>query len=342
MNPEKVLITGVAGFLGSRVAAALLRAGWNVVGLDDLSASDRARLEEFSTCPAFRFEQGSIEDAALLRDLMCGAGWVLHFAERKIPRYQSSYQTLQVNCRGAERVLEESARAGCRVLFGSTAEVYGKNPETPFNEETAPVLGRTWVNRWSYAISKLYGEHLCYAFREESKLSMRILRFGNLYGPGERRDWMGGPQAVFIESALTGQPMPIHHDGGQTRTFLYVDDAVSAVLLCLERPHSEGEILNIASESAISMVDLAWNIWRLAGADGKPRIEFIPYTEFSREYEDVRHRHLATSKARSLLGFEARTALEDGLRHTIAWHREKTGWTASPQVPPASTSSSPS
>lgn len=318
----RVLITGVAGFLGSSLAAKLLSRGASVVGLDNLSNGDRARVASLSK-PGSRFEmiEGDIRDRALVKKALQGVDQLVHFAEMKIPRYGSSMETLEVNFEGTENLLAAASESKARFVFGSSDEVYGKNPEELLNEESSLVLGQTNVNRYSYATSKLMAEQLCYAFHERHKLPITILRYSGGYGPGQALNWLGGPQAVFTDAALKQDTMHIHGDGLQTRTFTYVDDLIEGTLLAMESGAADGEVFNIAGKEQISIINLAYLIWRLAGNNTKPKLEFVPYTDFSRNYEDIRHRHVDVSKAYYLLGFEAKTRLEQGLEKTIRWRQ---------------------
>ena len=237
---------------------------------------------------------------------------LVHFATYKIPREGSPLKTVEVNTKGTEAVLE-TARDGNRpVIFGSTDDVYGKNPEIPFSEESASVIGNSKSIRWSDAISKIYSEQLCFAYRDAYQVPVNLLRFSIIYGPNQRRDAWGGPQGVFIEKALRRKPLPIHGDGLQVRNFVYVSDAVEGVLKVIEKEEVRGEVLNIGSFDRIRILDLAYQIWSLAGNSDKPRMDFIAYSDLWRDYEDVRVRDLDLTKAKCLLGYGPSVPIEEG------------------------------
>ncbi|MDD1676632.1 MAG: NAD-dependent epimerase/dehydratase family protein [Methanomicrobiales archaeon] len=320
----RVLITGSAGFLGTNLVPALVAKGYAVIGLDNLMHGHRSAVRELEGT-GFRFIEGDVRDIATVRAAADGADVIIHFAEAKIPRYGGTRATLEANVIGTENVLAVAAQNGARVIYGSTDEVYGKNPERWLNEEAALVLGQTNVNRWAYAASKLLSEQLCFAYQESHGVKMTILRYTSGYGIHQSLDWQGGPQSVFITAALRGEKIPIHGDGLQSRTFTHAGDMVRGTVLALESPYADGEIFNIGSRDEITIINLAYLIWRLVKNPQKPRLEFVPYTDFSRNYEDVRHRALDISKASYLLGYEPRVNLADGLRETIQWQASMLG-----------------
>ena len=320
----KVLVTGAAGFLGSNLIRELLKRGYTVVGLDNLFLGSRERID---ACAAekFTFIQADVCDPSAVQSAADGVEHIVHFAELKIPRYTSSFETLEVNVAGTENVLQAAVQQSARVVLGSTDEVYGKNQESTLHEESALVWGQTDITRWSYAASKMMAEHLCFAYREKHGVSVTILRYFGGYGMNQATDWHGGPQSQFITSSIRGEPLPIHGDGLQVRTFTHVNDLVNGTILAMESTYSDGEILNIASQDTLSIINLAYLTWRLVGRPEKPVLEFVPYTDFSRKYEDVRRRIADISKARYLIGYEPAVALEAGLRQTIRWQVEFLG-----------------
>ncbi|MBI4169137.1 MAG: GDP-mannose 4,6-dehydratase [Acidobacteria bacterium] len=316
----RVLVTGVAGFIGSNLLERLLRGGYEVTGADNLSQSDGSNLAEFAGHPHFRFEKADVRDLQAVRALARGVDAIIHLAAYKIPRYGNRCETLEVNTQGTANILRVAADGQRRVLFASTSDVYGKNPTLPFSERSDLWLGGPSIARWAYAASKIYDEHLCLAYSEERAVPVSIVRYFGSYGPKQHLTWWGGPQAVFIGCALKGKPLPIHGDGLQTRSFTYVTDTVEGTLRVLESADAVGKAVNIGNSQEISVLDLAKLIWTLAG-EGAPRLEFVSYRSFAGRYEDVRRRVPDTTLARSLLGFEARVPLVEGLQATIAWQR---------------------
>jgi len=318
-----VVVTGSAGFIGSNLVDELLSRGCRVIGIDNLSMGSPDNFRHLVNHPAFAFHQVDVRDFAALRAACGGAAIIVHLAAYKIPRYGGALETLLVNSAGAEHVLRIAQENGSKAVLASTSDIYGKSPKLPFAEGDDSILGPSIIPRWSYAVSKLFEEHLAWAYRDAYNLPVVVLRFFGSYGPREHRSWWGGPQAAFIEAVLSGQEIEIHGDGRQTRSFTYVSDTVRGIILAMECEQAPGEVFNIGSEEEISILDLAHLIGRLAGGPREPRLRFIPYSSIGKApYEDVRRRVPDTTKARTVLGFSCRVPLEEGLARTIAWHRE--------------------
>ncbi len=325
MSERAVCITGAAGFLGSSLAARLLRDGYTVSGLDDFSHGDPSRIEHLAGHKNFRFIEGDVRNETAVAEAVAGCGQVVHLAELKIPRYGHALDTLEVNAVGVEMVLDAARKAGAAFVLGSTDEVYGKNADASLNEESVLVMGRTDSSRWSLGVSKLMAEQLTLAFRDEYQLPVTILRYFGLYGPGQATDWTGGPQAVFVTNALKNEALPIHGDGLQIRTFTHIDDAVQGTVLALEQPYARDEIVNIAGRDHVNILNLAYMVWRLSRNPAKPLLEFTPYSDFTPNYEDVSQRIADITKARYLLGFDPRIPLESGFSATIEWQAKVLG-----------------
>ena len=322
MSMEKILVTGAAGFIGSNLCDALLGRGYAVCAVDNLSQSSTRNIEKHFDSPGFEFVQEDVRNEAAILRLAKGATVLVHLAAFKIPRYGNALDTLTINVHGTESVLKAAKEHKARVVFASTSDVYGKNPHLPFAETHDLHLGETNVKRWAYAVSKIMDEHYAFAYQQEYGVPVTALRFFGGYGPGQNTTWWGGPQSVFIDAALKDQPMEIHGDGRQTRSFTYISDHVDGILRTMFSPKAVGEIFNLGNVHEISILDLALLVWRLAGK-GEPKLKLISYQAFGK-YEDVRNRVPEISKARNLLGFEPKVGLEEGLRKTIEWQRSVT------------------
>jgi UDP-glucose 4-epimerase len=318
---KTILITGGAGFLGSHLSCALLEKGYRVAVLDDLSHGNMENISDCIPSPQFTFYQGDVLDKNFLIEISGGVDLIVHFATYKIPREGGFLKTVEVNIKGIKSILELAKERKLSVIFGSTDDVYGKNPELPFSEESALVIGNSNSIRWSDAISKMYAEQLCFAYQNAHQVLINILRFSIIYGPRQRRDWWGGPLGVFIERALKKEPIPIHGDGLQVRNFVYVSDAVEGILGVIEKEEIQGEVFNIGSLDHLRILDLAYQIWSFAGNSGKPEINFIAYPDLCQDYEDVRVRDMDLTKARYLLNYEPKIGIGEGLKQTIDWFR---------------------
>jgi len=311
----------VAGFVGSNLAEALLARGDEVAGLDDLSHGTLDNLAGISAEPRFHFHRGSILDPRDLAEIARGADALVHLAAGKIPRYGDALDTLVTNGEGGLAVLRACRdHVVPRMVLASTSDCYGRNPEVPFSEESASVIGSPHVRRWSYAISKMFEEQALLAFRERHKLEAVILRLFGGYGPRQNMTWWGGPQSVFIAAALKGEELEVHGTGRQTRSFTYVSDMVEGFLRAVDVRAADGEMLNIGADREIAIEDLAAMVWGMV-RDDAPRIKKIPLATFGR-YEDVERRIPDNSRAARVLGYRPSVRLEEGLPRTIAWQRE--------------------
>jgi len=318
----KILITGVAGFIGSNLAARLLEKGHKVIGVDNLGYGFIRNIDTISNNPNFKFIMGDIANPLILKDVK--ADTVIHLASQKIPRYSNALRTLEENYLMLRNVVQKCIYDKSKIIFASTSDVYGKNPDIPFHENSDMVMGPTTVKRWAYALSKMYGEQYILANHDEYDLTYTITRFFGSYGPHQNLTWWGGPQSVFIEKAFNKEPIDIHGDGLQTRTFTYIDDTVNALVLFIENQKSDNEIFNTGPkpDAEIAIKDLATLIWKLInGNDSEPLLNYIPYSQFG-NYEDVMRRVPDISKLCSYFDFQPSWDLEEGLKVTIDWQRQ--------------------
>ena len=319
---KKILITGVAGFVGSHVAEALLSRGYTVSGLDNFSQGNRYNIQSFIQHKNFCFYEGDVCDDHLIDQVSRDIDCVVHLAAFKIPRYGGATQTLLINTRGTENILAAARKYGHKILFSSTSDVYGKNPQHPFMEQSDLVLGTTTIGRWAYAVSKIYDEHLCFAYADEFRVPVVVVRYFGGYGPRQNLSWRGGPQSVFIDRAFKKQPLPIHGHGNQKRSFTFISDLVAGTVAAIEKEEAVGHIFNIGNAQEISIIELAKKIWRMVQKED-PVFEFIPYSNFSRNYEDIQRRVPDIQKAANILGYVPRIGLEEGLKRTVAWQKER-------------------
>ncbi|MDQ6722917.1 MAG: NAD-dependent epimerase/dehydratase family protein [Thermoproteota archaeon] len=318
----EILITGVAGFIGSNLAKRLLEKGHKVIGVDNLNYGFMRNLDFANDHPDFKFIMGDIANPLILNSVK--ADIVVHLSSQKIPRYTNALRTLEENYLMLRNVVQKCILDKSKIIFASTSDVYGKNPNIPFSEKSDLVMGPTTVKRWAYALSKMYGEQYIIANHDEYGLNYTITRFFGSYGPHQNLTWWGGPQSVFIERAFKKIPIDIHGDGSQTRTFTYVDDTVNALIACIENNKSDNEIFNTGSKDGgeISIKDLAVLIWELVnGKDSKPMLNYIPYSTFG-NYEDVMRRVPDISKLCSTLNFQPEWDLKKGLLEAINWQKK--------------------
>jgi len=316
LSGKRIFITGGAGFIGTTLARRLVDAN-EVVALDNLHR-DSLTGTALAEHPNFRFHQADVLDTDAVSELARGATHIVHCAAIAgvDTVLESPVRTMRVNLIGTYNALEAAVATQDtleRFLDFSTSEVFGTHAFR-VSEGQVSTIGSVGEARWTYAVSKLAGEHMAHAYHDELRLPTVTVHPFNVYGPGQIG---GGAIRAFIEAALAERDLVIHGDGSQIRAWCYVDDMVDACLLCLERAEAVGQTFNIGNpRSTVTIWDLALLIKRLTGAPGE--IVFQPL-----HYADVELRIPNVEKARELLGFEPRVELDDGLGRTIAWYRQR-------------------
>jgi UDP-glucose 4-epimerase len=316
LSGKRILVTGGAGFIATTLARRLVDAN-EIVALDNLHR-DALTGSALAEHPNFTFVEGDVLDAELLRELARGVTHLVHCAAIAGVQtvLESPVRTMRVNVIGTYNALEAAAATLDtleRFVDFSTSEVFGTHA---FRVEEGQVstIGSVGEARWTYAVSKLAGEHMAHAYHDELGLPAVTVHPFNVYGPGQIG---GGAIRAFIEAALAGRDLTIHGDGSQIRAWCYVDDMVRGTLLCLEHPDAVGQAFNIGNaRSTVTVYDLAQRVRRLTGAEVE--IVFQPL-----HYADVELRIPNVEKARETLGFDAQVDLDDGLARTIAWYRER-------------------
>ena len=305
----KVLITGGAGFIGSHLAS-FLRAQAEVRVLDNLRGADRGRLKRQS----LDFIEASVLDTAALRAAMAEVDIVFHLAAMISVKesVENPRECLEINALGTLNVLRAAADAHVRKLvFASSAAVYGDNPPVPTAETVAP------QPRSPYAITKLDGEYYCEMFAREGWLDTASLRFFNVFGPGQDP---AGPYAAavpsFMQRALCGEPLTVFGDGEQSRDFIYVKDAVSALAFSAENAPVKG-VFNCGYGCATKINELVDRV--LAATNSQSPVVYLPARP-----GDVRHSCASTEKLRDL-GWLPMSSLDDGLRETLHGFQDPIG-----------------
>lgn len=307
-----VLVTGGLGFVGAHVARKLVAEGAQVTVLDNGFNGTPASLQDLPV----RLVSGSVADADLVRDLVGGVDLVFHMAAQSIIASTADPAAdFAANSTGTLHVLlamKERPPRACRMVYTSSASVYGNARLIPTSEEDGFALLSP------YAASKLAGEHYCQAFREAYGVRSAILRYSNVYGPGQTaRNPYCGVIGKFIELALAGQPIAIHGDGEQTRDFTYVDDAVEATLLAALEPAALGDVFNVGTGTECSLNRLA-ELVRQATGSAVP----IEYVE-RRAIDNIPRRAVHVEKARRRLGWTPKVRLPEGIRRTVEWFKRR-------------------
>jgi nucleoside-diphosphate-sugar epimerase len=314
----KVLITGGGGFVGSHLAEAFIARGDDVSILDTGSVN---KVRHLMGKPGFHYIRDSIFNLEILEGLIARADLIYHLAAVVGVEYYvgDPYEVLNVNVNGTQNVLKLAFKHGKKVVFGSTSEVYGRNPKVPWKEDDDRVLGSTRIDRWCYSTSKAVGEHFCFAYHKMG-LPVTITRYFNVYGPRLDRIDVGRIITIFMGQILRNEPVTVIGDGTQTRCFTYIEDAVKATIAAGVAPDTDGDVFNIGTAVETPIIELARTMIDIAGSSST--IKFVTQESvYGSSYEDIPRRVPDNAKMERVLGVRADTKLADGLRRTIDWFR---------------------
>ncbi len=315
----RALITGGAGFIGSHLAEALLDQGHEVHILDDLSTGRVENIAHLLTRHGFTYTIDSVTNEHVVGELMDQCDMTFHLAAAVGVRLVvgASVHTIETNVHGTETVLRQAARDNKLVVVASTSEVYGKGIAFPFREDADLVLGPPDKTRWGYAASKLIDEFLALAYWKERQVPVIVVRFFNTVGP-RQSDRYGMVIPNFVRRALAGEPLTVHGDGAQTRSFTWVGDVVSALIALVNEPRSVGQVFNIGNGAEVSIRELAEKITTMTDSDSC--IQFVPYHEvFGHSFEDMQRRVPDISKIQRLVGFKPQVQLDEILERVIEY-----------------------
>jgi UDP-glucose 4-epimerase len=320
----RALVTGGAGFIGSHLCEALLKKKWDVYVIDNLSTGSIENIKHLEGRKSFHFHIDSVTNEKIMRRLIRKADCVFHLAAAVGVKYilDNPLDSIRTNVRGAEIVLELANSFGKKKVFlASTSEIYGKNMDgaASFKEEDDRLLGSTTKWRWSYSCTKALDEFLALAYYREKELPVVIGRFFNTCGPRQTgRYGMVIPR--FIKQALLNKPITVYGDGKQTRCFLYIDDALKAIMGLFEKDEATGGIFNVGNPRSITISELARKIKKFTGS--KSKIQFVPYERaYEKGFEDMRHRKPDISKMCSLMKFSPAVGIDELLKKTIKYFR---------------------
>jgi nucleoside-diphosphate-sugar epimerase len=320
----KALVTGGAGFIGSHLAELLLDEGVEVWALDDVSTGSNLNVAHLLDRPGFHLVVESVLSPAVVSELVHKCDVVYHLAAAVGVRLivEQPVHTMVTNVQGTETVLEYCTKFRKRVLIASSSEVYGDHrEERPLRESDRRVYGPVTERRWLYADSKAIDEFLALAFHQERELDCVIARFFNTVGPRQQGQY-GMVIPRFVRRALTGEPLEVHGDGTQTRSFCHVQDNIRAVRGLMEDRTISGEIFNVGSAERISIIDLARRVLELTGSQSE--IQFVPHEQvYGLGVEDVLHREPSIAKIGEAIGWTPTRTLDDILADVIAYDRAK-------------------
>ena len=305
----RALVAGVAGFLGSNLARELLNRNIKVVGLDNYASSGQHNLESLVGAPNFKFIQASV-DSELKTLVPEPLDYIFHLASpASPPKYQKlGLETIRANTTGTENLARLAIANSARLLFFSTSEVYGdplQNPQTEDYWGNVNPIGPRSV----YDESKRLGETIVFHLIRTEALNAGVIRIFNTYGPG-MDPWDGRVVSTFIRQALLGEPLTVFGDGQQTRSFCYVDDLVEGIIK-MAFSKERGPI-NLGNPVENTILELGAVISKHQGGELRLLNTQLPVDDPKQRCPDI-------SKAKSLLAWEPRTNLEEGIAHTVDW-----------------------
>ncbi len=308
------LVTGVAGFIGSALARAVLAQGDNVRGIDNFSTGKRENLAEI--LEQIDFREADLLDTAALNEVCRGVDFIFHQAA--LPSVAKSVldpvASNRANVDGTLNLLVAARDAQVkRVVYAASSSAYGDTPTLPKCEDMTP-------NPISpYAVAKLAGEHYTISFFRCYGLETVGLRYFNIFGP--RQDpssQYSGVLAQFTMQMLKGQPPTIFGDGTQSRDFTYIDNAVSANLLACKAPATDvaGRVFNCATGRRIDLNATFQILKRLTGYEGG--VKHGPERD-----GDIKHSLADLTLAEKHLGYKTQVEFEEGLRRTVEWYKSQ-------------------
>ena len=306
---KRILITGIAGFLGSHLADRFIREGYTVIGMDNLITGDLKNIDHLFKLKEFEFYHHDVSKFVTVHDKL---DYILHFASPASPidYLKIPIQTLKVSSLGTHNLLGLAKAKNARILVASTSEVYGDPQVHPQNEDY-------WGNvnpigpRGVYDEAKRFQEAITMAYHTYHGLETRIIRIFNTYGPRMRLN-DGRALPAFIGQALRGEDITVFGDGSQTRSFCYVDDLVEGIYrLLLSDYHLP---VNIGNPDEISIRDFAEEIIKLTGTSQK--IIYMPLPQ-----DDPKQRQPDITRARKILNWEPKISRADGLKKTFEYFK---------------------
>jgi len=316
----RILITGAAGFLGSHLSDRLLSDGHEVIGLDNFVTGNAANIAHLMGNERFSFHKHDVSNYIFIPG---NVEAVLHFASPASPNPQSPsgyfnlpIQTMKAGALGTHNCLGLARANNARFLLASTSEIYGDplvHPQTESYAGNVDPVGPRAV----YDEAKRFAESLTMAYHRAHGVNTRIVRIFNTYGP--RMDLEDGRALPnLLKQALLGQPLTVYGDGGQTRSFCYVDDLVEGIIkLLLSDEHLP---VNIGNQHEMTILQFAETINQIVG--NKAGITFV---KDARSVRDPQQRQPDITRARQILNWEPRISLEEGIQKTIPYFKQKLG-----------------
>lgn len=312
LTNKRIFITGGAGFIGSTLIGKLIDDN-EIIAYDNMDR-DSLSHQKFANNKNLKLIKGNILDFDMLKEAMNNAEIVIHAAAIAgiVNTVKSPVRTMRVNMLGTANVLEVAKENKNleRFMDFSTSEVFGSHA-FKVNEVAETVTGAVGEARWTYAVSKLAGEHLTHAYHREYGLPTVTVRPFNIYGPGQIGE---GAIQIFIRKALNNEDIYIFGDGNQIRAWCYVDDMIDGILLGLTHEKAIGESFNIGNARAVTTIyGLAQIVCRILNSKSKIVFKEALSADIELRVPDV-------FKAKKLIGYQAKVDLDEGIEKTADWY----------------------
>jgi UDP-glucose 4-epimerase len=313
-NKAVFFVTGAMGFVGSHWCEYLLRKGHKVIGLD--LGKWHSRLMNYDN---FNFVQDTIKNIKIVKNCIEQCDCVCHFCGIATPQtyVESPLKVIDITASTSIEIIDLCRLKEKLFFFTSTSEIYGKSQDIPFKEDGERVLGSTTTHRWCYSSSKALIEHYLQACADSKDLNYITVRLFNVYGPRLK----GRVVSNFLENAFADQPLIVHGDGTQTRSFTYIDDVLRAFEDLIADPKCYNKVFNVGNPMETSIKDFAQHVLKITGSNA-PIIHQNHQEYYGDSYEDVPRRVPDISRLKSHTGWEPEISLEEGLRRTVAYMRE--------------------
>jgi UDP-glucose 4-epimerase len=318
---DSVLVTGAAGFVGRHLIEKLARERDDEIVATDIKERPPTQYSDFVGAQ-ITYRTGDITNEQFLDDLLTtDFDRIYHLAAVVgVDQYvKNPLHITDVNIVATRNILDRIRDKDVRFVFTSTSEVYGKNPDVPWSEDTDRVIGPPTVDRWSYSTGKGTCEHMIHGLADaDNPFSATVIRPFNLYGPGQRPKFV---LPAFVEQVVNGGVPKVYDDGTQTRCFTYIDDFIEGMIQVSTSEEGKNEAFNIGSTRETQIKELAELVLEIADYDEKNPKFIDPEELYGDSYEDLDRRVPDVSKIKRLLDWKAETSLEEGIDQVLEWGR---------------------
>ena len=315
----KILVTGGAGFVGSRLVSKLLLEDHDITVLDNLSTGSLSLTP--SSNAALSFVNASILDVGVVESAVGNADVVFHLAAAVGVRniMNSPLTGLTTNVLGSAVVLKACSKHKVPIILTSSSEIYGKNDSESLNEFSDRIVGVPQISRWSYSDSKATEEAFAFAYHFEKGLDIRIARLFNTVGPGQRSEF-GMVLPRFAQAAIQGQDIEVYGDGNQSRCFMHVDDAVNGLIALMHSSSSDSLVYNFGNPDEITILELANKVKQAANSSSS--IVMKSYDSiFGSKFEDMSRRFPDISRATRELLWVPEVSLTQIIKEVVEFER---------------------